>query len=73
MSKKTGLPIAETVDFRDLAEVFAQECCQPAIFEVRIGVVGSSIGAGYACTAHGEVLSRIEGFVVTPLEAGGLS
>ncbi|WP_221312673.1 hypothetical protein [Granulicella aggregans] len=70
MSKKTGLPVAELVDFKDLAEVVAQECCQPAAFEVRIGVVGSSIGAGYACIAHGEVLSRIEGFVVTSLNAG---
>lgn len=70
MSKRTGLPIAETVDFRELAEIFAQECRQPATFEVRIGVAGSSIGAGYACPAHGEVLSKIEGFVITPLDAG---
>jgi hypothetical protein len=70
MSKRTGLPIAETVDFRELAEIFAQECRQPATFEVRMGVVGSSIPVGYACTAHGEVLSRIEGFVVTRLDPG---
>ena len=67
MSKTTGLPIAETVDLKDLAGRLAHECCQPATVEIRLGTVGSSIGAGYACTAHGKVLSKIEGFVVTPL------
>ncbi|WP_221313197.1 hypothetical protein [Granulicella aggregans] len=69
MSKKTGLPSAETVDPRTIATVLAQECRQPAKFEVGIGVVGSSIAAGYACDTHGKVLATINGFVVTPLDA----
>ncbi|WP_221313193.1 hypothetical protein [Granulicella aggregans] len=70
MSKKTGLPSAKIIDPQNRAMVLAaEECRQPAVFVVGIGVVGSSIGAGYACDSHGKVLALVDGFVVTKLDA----